>query len=60
MNIELTERQAETIYNALVDAKNVTKQQMMENFNNSSKVRIFNHQLKAIDETLNVFEKIVK
>lgn len=60
MNIELTERQAETIYNALVDAKNVTKRQMMENTNNNSKVRIFQHQLKAIDETLNVFEKIVK
>ena len=60
MIVELTERQAETIYNALVDAKNITQKQMEEYINEPNKVRMFQHQLKAIDKTLNVFEKIVK
>lgn len=60
MNINITIQQAETIYNALLDAKSVTTQQMIENSNNVNKVRMFKHQLKAIDEIIYIFQKIVK
>lgn len=60
MIIELTDRQAETIYNALVDAKNITQKQMEEYINKPNKVRMFQHQLKAIDETLVLFDNVMR
>lgn len=60
MKIEITERQAEIIYNALVEARHVTKKQMEESVNKPNRIRMFQNQLKAINETITVFEKIVK
>lgn len=60
MKIEITERQAEIIYNALVEARHVTKKQMEESVDKPNRIRMFQNQLKAINETITVFEKIVK
>ena len=60
MQIEITERQVETIYNALVDARNVIKKQMEESIDRPNRVKMFQNQLKNLNETITVFKKIVK
>ena len=60
MQIEITERQVETIYNALVDARNVIKKQMEESIDRPNRVKMFQNQLKNLNETITVFKKNVK
>lgn len=60
MQIETTERQAETIYNALIDARSVIKKQMEESVDRPNRVKMFQNQLKNLNETISVIKKYVK
>ena len=60
MQIEITERQAETIYNALIDARSVIKKQMEESVDRPNRVKMFQNQLKNLNETISVIKKYVK